>query len=196
MTSLSSDPNTNILNVPGFGASSRAQVTNMLNTFARSFGADISFGEGDTQEAINNKVNVLRSSMMAHGAGEKALGALQAYMSASPNRNMPPEASAELAAQLMVAQQRQIDQHAFAVAYGKDSGNVFGPNFLAAFDKAYPATRYQAESEAFKRLMLSNAGKSVFGVYNSGNANPDQLEEFLTKHGAPAGIGRYFGVGG
>jgi hypothetical protein len=199
MTALSTNPETNIFTVPGWRADDRAQASNVLDTIARSLGVGemgYSFGQAATAVAIANKVNTLRANMLARGAGEKALGALDAYKEAAPNKSMPPDAAAELAAQLMVAQQRQIDQNDFASLYMKDSGGVLGTRFGSSFDASHPAQKYQAEATALKNLMLSPAGRQIFQIYSSGRATSANMEKVLTQKGATPGIGRYFGAGG
>ena len=159
------------------------------------------FSKADELEAVNAKLNATRTAALTRGIGQHSLGALEAMARAFPTREISPAAAAQLAADMKITEQRQLDKAAFAQIYGPHSGNYYGPAFDTQFDKDNPTEKYALESGFLQHLMLDAHGRKFFDLLEkgafSGPKGPVQLERYLhDKLNAPPGMSRYFVSGG
>jgi hypothetical protein len=190
------------LGTPGFSNAVRAKLANAVNTGQRVLNpGGESFSDADTLEVVNAKLNATRTAAITKGIGQHSLGALETMARAFPTRDIPPTAAAELAAQMKIAEQRQLDKAAFAQVYAPHSRNVYGPAFDTQFDKDNPTEKYAKESSFLQHLMLDPHGKDFFTALEkgafSGPKGPAQLERYLHDTlKAPPGMSRYFVSGG
>jgi soluble lytic murein transglycosylase-like protein len=183
--------------VVGAGGSTRANLINIANTAARLFGYQgAPVGDLDNQEAIINKLDTMRATAAAHGAGQNSLGAFEALRLATPNTNMPPDAMASLTAQLMSDQQKAKDRADHLAQYGQGGAGGYA-RASARFDTDNGPEKYNRETEALKQMILSPRGPAMLHKLTSGQYSQSQIEEALTKkYGAVPGLSRYFASGG
>jgi hypothetical protein len=131
--------------------------------------------EGLSDQQIVQKSGTLLAAMRAKEGNERAAQALEAFMSATPNARMMPEARNKLMAAMMVAEQQKIDQNNYLNEF---MGNIEHANpgegryFMAsdaknAFGKDYNANKYSAEEKALSYMLSSKNEKNSQSLYSN-----------------------------
>lgn len=179
---------------PGAGFNSRAQIASFGNTLERMYGGKETFGDADTQQEIANKVDTLRATMAARGAGQQALGALETLKAATPNLSQNPKASSALIAQLMADEAKARDRANHAQVYGQLShGSYF--NAANDFNANNGPDKYNFERDQLQKLLLTEKPQVVQNLM-SGKYPADTLKKQLQAGGYPPALARYFTTGG
>jgi len=162
---------------PGVTFAGRAQLANVGNTILRSLGVSdpkYMLSEADTRQALAEKFNAIQSLGLARGAGQESLGALQAVMASMPQTTMPPEAQAQLAAQLLMLSKKSRDREAHMNEYGHISQNSFA-RANEAFETDNPNNNYLSQVTMLKDLILKDpkAGEMMA----TGRVSAKQIED-------------------
>jgi hypothetical protein len=183
------------LDAPGKTNEFRANIANGVNTLARSMGYK---GEdvlaGDTNAAIQNKLNTFLASQSTEAAGQHNLGALRTMLGAMANPDMPPQAQAKIASQIMTMTQKAKDRDAHREVFGDVSGGSFA-TAGQAFDNDTKG-RYEREERLLGALILKDP--QAVEKLTAGNKSPQVIEQYfrnLSKvTGVPytPGLSRYF----
>lgn len=176
------------LDAPGFGYSGRAQFVNALNTMSRAFGGEGKFGQSDTIDQINKKIEALQSSIAAAGGGQESYAALNMLRNAMANPNMSPRAYSQLAADLLVTNQRAIDRDLHMSKYRADSNGLLS-NAAQDFDRTHDPALYNKEGEAIKKMILSQP--ELIKDLRSGKYSSEQIDKAFEKQGL-RNMSRYF----
>lgn len=181
---------------PGTAYAARAQLAGAANTIARALGYQgPAFSEADTRQALQEKFNNVQGLAMASSGGQESLGALRAMIEALPRTDMPPDAQAQIAAQLLMLNQKAKDRDRHRVAYGERSMQSFTAA-NTAFGDDNPDTRYLQEMSLLKSA-IRNDPKAI-DILTSGRATPAQVEEYFKELSRKTGvqytpgISRYF----
>lgn len=186
------------LDAPGKTNEFRANIANGVNTLARSMGYkgdDIL--AGDTNAAIQNKLNTFLASQSTEAAGQHNLGALRTMLGAMAQPDMPPQAQAKIAAQIMSMTQKAKDRDAHREVFGDVSGGSFATAGKAFDDDT--RGRYEREERLLSALILKDP--QAVEKLTTGTKSPQVIEQYfrnLSKAtGVPytPGLSRYF-VGG
>ena len=185
------------LNTAGSGANTRASVLNFADTVARAFGAgDNYFSSTPTGEnglpdnaAILHKVETLRSNVQQNMGGSQALAALESYMSANPNAEMPPKVAREIVSQMLIEEQIAMDQRAHAAKWRADSGGT-EVGAQDAFRNKVSTGMYNKDKEDLKAMM--EKAPNTFNNLINPNASPDQIKDALSKGGFNPRLIKYF----
>jgi hypothetical protein len=162
---------------PGVTFAGRAQLANVGNTILRSLGVSdpkYMLSEADTRQALAEKFNAIQSLGLARGAGQESLGALQAVMASMPQTTMPPEAQAQLAAQLLMLSKKSRDREAHMNEYGRISQNSFA-RANEAFETDNPNNNYLSQVTMLKDLILKDP-KAV-EMMATGRVSAKQIED-------------------
>lgn len=176
------------LDAPGFGYSGRAQFTNALNTMSRAFGGKGDFGQADTINQINDKIEALQSSISAAGGGQESYAALNMLKKAMANPNMSPRAYSQLAGDLMTTNQRAIDRDVHMSKYRNDSQGMLA-NAAQDFDRTHSPDLYNKESEEIKKMILTHP--DLIKDFRSGKYSAKQIDDAFEKRGL-RNMSRYF----
>jgi hypothetical protein len=181
---------------PGTAYAARAQLAGAANTIARALGYQgPAFSDTDTRQALQEKFNNVQGLAMASAGGQESLGALRAMVEALPRTDMPPDAQAQIAAQLLMLNQKAKDRDRHRVAYGERSMQSFTAA-NTAFGDDNPDTRYLQEMSLLKSA-IRNDPKAI-DILTSGRATPAQVEEYFKELSRKTGvqytpgISRYF----
>ena len=181
---------------PGTAYAARAQLAGAANTIARAFGYQgPAFSDTDTRQALQEKFNNVQGLAMASSGGQESLGALRAMIEALPRTDMPPDAQAQIAAQLLMLNQKAKDRDRHRVAYGERSMQSFTAA-NTAFGDDNPDTRYLQEMSLLKSA-IRNDPKAI-DILTGGRATPTQVEEYFKELSRRTGvqytpgISRYF----
>jgi hypothetical protein len=176
------------LDAPGFGYSGRAQFTSALNTLSRAFGGKGDFGQGDSINEINKKIEALQSSIAAAGGGQESYAALNMLRNAMANPSMSPRAYSQLASDLMTTNQRAIDRDLHMSRYRADSDGLLA-NAAQDFDRTHDPALYNKEGEAIKKMILSQP--ELIKDLRSGKYTSEQIDKAFEKQGL-RNMSRYF----
>jgi hypothetical protein len=181
---------------PGAAYPARAQLASAANTLARAFGyTGPQFSATDTQQALQNKFNNVQALAMARGGGQESLGALQSMIEALPRTDMPPDAQAQVTANLLMLNQQAKDRDSHRIMYGEKSFQSF-VSAGDAFRRDNPEARYTQEVDLLKTV-IRNDPKAI-EMLIGGRASAPQIEEYFkalaSRMGKPyiPGISRYF----
>tara|TARA_R110000822_G_scaffold143954_3_gene282465 strand:+ start:2159 stop:5983 length:3825 start_codon:yes stop_codon:yes gene_type:complete len=183
------------LDAPGKTNEFRANIANGVNTLARSMGYK---GEdilaGDTNAAIQNKLNTFLASQATEAAGQHNLGALRTLLGSMAQGDMPPQAQAKIAAQIMSMTQKAKDRDAHREVFGDVSGGSFATAGKAFEDDT--RGRYEREERLLGALILKDP--QAVEKLTTGTKSPQVIEQYfrnLSKAtGVPytPGLSRYF----
>jgi hypothetical protein len=176
------------LDAPGFGFSGRAQFTNALNTLSRAFGGSGDFGQGDTIDQINRKIESLQASISAAGGGQESYSALNMLRQAIANPNMSPRAYSQLAGDLLSTNQRAIDRDIHMAKYAKDSNGLLA-NAAQDFDRTHDPAMYKREGDAVAKMILTQP--ALIKDLRSGKYTSQQIDDAFAKQGL-RNMSRYF----
>lgn len=181
---------------PGTAYAARAQLAGAANTVARALGYQgPAFSEADTRQALQEKFNNVQGLAMASAGGQESLGALRAMVEALPRTDMPPDAQAQIAAQLLMLNQKAKDRDLHRVEYGQRSMQSFTAA-NSGFTADNPDTRYLQEMALLKSA-IRNDPKAI-DILTSGRATPQQVEQYFKELSRKTGvqytpgISRYF----
>jgi hypothetical protein len=180
------------LDVSGFGFSGRAQAVGALNTLSAAFGGGRNFGQADSIDQINKKIETLQAAVTAAGGNQESFAALSALKNAIASPNMSPRAYSLLAADLLVQNQRAIDRQVHKERYAQKSNGFFS-NASSRFDADNPETKYTQEAKAIQQLILR--APQLIKDMRAGKYTPDQIDEAFEKQFKVPGMSRYFGRG-
>jgi lysozyme family protein len=185
---------------PGTAYAARAQLAGVANTVARALGYQgPAFSEADTRQALQEKFNNVQGLAMASAGGQESLGALRAMVEALPRTDMPPDAQAQIAAQLLMLNQKAKDRDLHRVEYGQRSMQSFTAA-NSGFTADNPDTRYLQEMALLKSA-IRNDPKAI-DILTSGRATPQQVEQYFKELSRKTGvqytpgISRYFAQAG
>ena len=176
------------LDVPGFGFSGRAQFTGALNTLSRAFGGEGSFGQGDSIDQINKKIESLQASISAAGGGQESYSALNMLRQAMANPNMSPRAYSQLSGDLLATNQRAIDRDTHMSKYAKDSQGML-QNAAQDFERTHDSAMYKRESDAIAKMILQQP--ELIKDLRSGKYTSQQIDDAFAKQGL-RNMSRYF----
>jgi soluble lytic murein transglycosylase-like protein len=188
---------------PGFQAPWRFAAANALNFAFKLAGSNEQVANTVDDAQLIGKAQALLSSELANNLDQTTLGGLQAIANAMPNASQDPQASAELLATLVEAQQRQIDLKSFADDYINQPGNSARTafNVQSGFNEAY-GREYEQEKAYLKKLILeggkqtdSATGMTLMQLLTSGQLSEAEANDVLKQvfpSGYPAHITRYF----
>lgn len=181
---------------PGTAYAARAQLAGAANTIARALGYQgPAFSDTDTRQALQEKFNNVQGLAMASAGGQESLGALRAMVEALPRTDMPPDAQAQIAAQLLMLNQKAKDRDLHRVEYGQRSMQSFTAA-NAGFTADNPEARYIQE-EMLLKSAIRNDPKAI-DILTSGRATQQQVEEYFKELSRKTGvqytpgISRYF----
>jgi hypothetical protein len=175
------------LDAPGFGFSGRAQFTNALNTLSRAFGGQ-EFGQADTIDQINRKIEALQASISAAGGGQESYSALNMLRQAMANPNMSPRAYSQLAGDLLTTNQRAIDRDIHMSKYGKDSQGLLA-SAAQDFERTHDPAMYKRESDAVAKMILRQP--ELLKDLRSGKYTSQQIDDAFASQGL-RNMSRYF----
>ena len=175
------------LDAPGFGFSGRAQFTNALNTLSRAFGGQ-EFGQGDTIDQINNKLETLQASISAAGGGQESVSALNLLRKAVAGPSMSPRAYSQLAGDLLTTNQRAIDRDIHMSKYAKDSQGLL-QNAGQDFERTHDSAMYKREGDAIAKMILTQP--ELIKDLRSGKYTSQQIDDAFAKQGL-RNMSRYF----
>jgi spore germination cell wall hydrolase CwlJ-like protein len=176
------------LDAPGFGYSGRAQFVGALNTMSRAFGGKGDFGEADKIDQINKKIEALQSSIAAAGGGQESYAALNMLRNAMAGPSMSPRAYSQLAADLMVTNQRAIDRDLHMSKYRADSNGLLS-NAAQDFERTHDSAMYNNEAESIKKMILK--APDLIKDLRSGKYTSDQIDKVFETQGL-RNMSRYF----
>jgi hypothetical protein len=188
---------------PGFQAPWRFAAANAINFALKMAGSDEQVSGTVDDAQLIGKAQALLSSELANSLDQTTLGGLQAIANAMPNASQDPQASAELLATLVEAQQRQIDLKSFSDGYinlpNNQARTAF--NVQTAFNEAYGG-EYEQEKAYLKKLILEGGkqtdpqtGMTLMQLLTSGQLSEAEAHEVLKQvfpSGYPIHITRYF----
>jgi len=143
----------------GAGIEDRANVMNLVDTWARSSGLDkyMPNGWGNsgalTQQQVAEKLILAQSALEARGMGERALGAIPLLLSANANNSMTPEAIKQILADSLIGSQRDIERAAYARKYVSTTPLGIGLNINQAFDADHNISSYYRDRSALMSMM-------------------------------------------
>jgi hypothetical protein len=180
------------LDVSGFGFSGRAQAVGALNTLSRAFGGGGNFGQADSIDQINKKIETLQAAVQAAGGNQESFSALNALKNAIASPNMSPRAYSLLAADMLVQNQRAIDRQVHKEKYAEKSNGFFS-NAASRFDADNPETKYTQEAKAIQQMILR--APQLLKDMRAGKYTPDQIDEAFEARFKVPGMSRYFGRG-
>jgi len=180
------------LDVSGFGFNGRAQAVSALNTLSRAFGGSGNFGQADSINEINKKIETLQAAVQAAGGNQESFAALNALKNAIASPNMSPRAYSLLAADLLVQNQRAIDRQLHKERYAKQSNGLFA-SAGSRFDADNPETKYTQEAKALQQMILR--APQLLKDMRGGKYTPDQIDEAFERRFNVPGMSRYFGRG-
>ena len=175
------------LDAPGFGFSGRAQFTSALNTLSRAFGGQ-EFGQGDTIDQINNKLETLQASISAAGGGQESVSALNLLRKAVAGPSMSPRAYSQLAGDLLTTNQRAIDRDIHMSKYAKDSQGLL-QNAGQDFERTHDSAMYKREGDAIAKMILQQP--ELIKDLRSGKYTSQQIDDAFAKQGL-RNMSRYF----
>jgi outer membrane biosynthesis protein TonB len=176
------------LDAPGFGFSGRAQFTSALNTLSRAFGGKGEFGQADTINEINNKLETLQASISAAGGGQESVSALQLLRKAVAGPSMSPRAYSQLAGDLLATNQRAIDRDIHMSKYAKDSQGLLA-DAGQDFERTHDAAMYKREGDAVSKMILQQP--ELIKDLRSGKYTSQQIDDAFAKQGL-RNMSRYF----
>jgi hypothetical protein len=171
----------------------------MLNTLALT-GVDVSAArpkiEGLPETEIASKLQAARAFLVANGADQRSLGAMDAAVTAGPNSTITPQASLSLLADMYVNSKQQIDRANFLrdyEDYANKQGGAYGRNFmvqdaLREFDQAH-GPEYMAAKQHIKTALLDPNFKEAKAYLISGT--PDQKAAAAKKIDQTYGAGMH-----
>jgi hypothetical protein len=175
------------LDAPGFGFSGRAQFTSALNTLSRAFGGQ-EFGQADSINEINNKLETLQASISAAGGGQESVSALNLLRKAVAGPSMSPRAYSQLAGDLMTTNQRAIDRDIHMSKYARDSNGLL-QNAGQDFERTHDPAMYKRESDAIAKMILQQP--ELIKDLRSGKYTSQQIDDAFAKQGL-RDMSRYF----
>ena len=176
------------LDAPGFGFSGRAQFTSALNTLSRAFGGNAEFGQGDSIDQINKKIEALQASISAAGGGQESYSALNMLRQAMANPNMSPRAYSQLSGDLLATNQRAIDRDIHMSKYAKDSQGLL-QNAGQDFERTHDSATYKREGDAIAKMILTQP--ELIKDLRSGKYTSQQIDDAFAKQGL-RNMSRYF----
>jgi hypothetical protein len=202
LQSLTAPPNDvnwaqRVLNAPGAQSETRSAILKTVNTYAKAILPDFEgFGDADTLQDISRKLNAINGSDRARLGDQRSLGALNELMAAFPNRQMTPQAAAEIAGTFASGNQRALDKQQYAPHYGPGPIRIYGNNFERAFEERNPQSQYNAEATAIKRALLDPEMKKAWDLIQSGKGTQKQIDRLFRDRYGVDNMGRYFNPGG
>jgi hypothetical protein len=176
------------LDAPGFGFSGRAQFTSALNTLSRAFGGLGDFGQSDSINEINNKLETLQASISAAGGGQESVSALNLLRKAVAGPSMNPRSYSQLAGDLLTTNQRAIDRDIHMSKYAKDSNGLL-QNAGQDFERTHDSAMYKRESDAVAKMILQQP--ELIKDLRSGKYTSQQIDDAFAKQGL-RNMSRYF----
>jgi hypothetical protein len=182
------------LGVTGYGATTRADLTNLVNTSARLFGHPEAVVDGsEDQAALLHKLGIVRAAAAAKSGGQQAYAALDQLNTANPETTMPPKVMATLAAQIWADQQRAKDKADYLPLY-KGSGATGAAQVSKYFDTDMGPEKYNAERAQLEKMILTQPTR--MHALMAGKANSAQTQQALQAWGYSPELARYFVSGG
>lgn len=191
------------LEAPGFAFPARAQAVEVMNFFQKQFDPKGELkpwviSDLDTKQQLADKYNALIATATAAGANQDTLGALQTVYKAMPQTNMSPDAQAQLAAELLVYNRRELDRQLHLQRWNQASMN--NPYSAGADFNEKNGKQYLQSIDLVKDLIRHDTGQ-LYQKFMKGQYSPEQIESFFKeaakRSGKPyvPGMSRYF-VGG
>jgi beta-glucosidase-like glycosyl hydrolase len=171
---------------PGTAYAARAQLAGAANTIARALGYQgPAFSDADTRQALQEKFNNVQGLAMASAGGQESLGALRAMVEALPRTDMPPDAQAQIAAQLLMLNQKAKDRDLHRVEYGQRSMQSFTAA-NAGFTADNPEARYIQEEMLLKSAIRNDP--QAIALLTSGRATTAEVESFFRELSRKTGV--------
>jgi GH24 family phage-related lysozyme (muramidase) len=184
------------INTSGYGADVRANIVNFLNTVSRSIGATdksgnpVTFGDLDQYKNIQDKIDTMLGSRTAASGNQASYAALERLRSALPNISQNPMAAADLAAQNLMLNRKDLDRQAHLTSYLSAGG--FGANAAADFDRINSDKKYADEQAVLKDLIALQP--KAFMEMMKGKYTADDIDRVIKKTYGKAApdVTRYF----
>ena len=191
------------LEAPGFAFPARAQAVEVMNFFQKQFDPKGELkpwvvSDLDTKQQLADKYNALIATATAAGANQDTLGALQTVYKAMPQTNMSPDAQAQLAAELLVYNRRELDRQMHLQRWNQASMN--NPYSAGSDFNEKNSKQYLQSIDLVKDLIRHDTGQ-LYQKFMKGQYSPDQIEGFFKeaakRSGKPyvPGMSRYFAGG-
>jgi len=153
--------------------------------------------EGMTQSQITDKIAVGTAALREAGAGQRSLGALEAFLSATPNQTMTKEALMGLIADMVVSNQKLISTanyiRDFDRAVEQQVGmprNFYASDALQAYGSDNPVTKYQNDRDKVFNVMMSDQYQNMVNRLNDPKTRDAMIAALDRDFGS--GFHRYF----
>jgi hypothetical protein len=140
----------------GAGLNNRLQLAQTINTLGRMAGFNIGVNPDELAAGeTSRKLFQARVASQAQQMGERSAIALPLLSEGIVNGSLSPEAIKTMLADMMIYDQRQIDQAAYAKKYAQGAQGIFpvGANVINAFNQDFGEDHYRREKKALMDVM-------------------------------------------
>jgi hypothetical protein len=150
-----------------------------------------------TQAQIAEKVAFGTAALRESGAGQRSLGALEAFLAGSPNQTQTRETMVNLIADMIIHNQKLTDQAAAISDYDRivqaNSGlprNFYHTDFVQAYQKDKPITVYENDRDQLVKIMMGDGYQELINALKDSTVRPAMIRFLDKSYGQ--GFHRYF----
>jgi hypothetical protein len=150
-----------------------------------------------TQAQISEKVAFGTAALREAGAGQRSLGALEAFLAGSPNQTQTRDTMVNLIADMIIHNQKLTDEAAAISEYDRivETNSGFPRNFLytdavRAYQQDKPITAYERDRDQLVSIMMKDAYPEFVRAMKDPKLGPEMIQLLDNKYGK--GFHRYF----